>query len=162
MILLGLGANLPSLAGPPVVTLRHAQIKMAQRGIVTVVASRFYRTKAWPCPSDPEFVNCALRVETGLPPGELLARLHGVEAEFGRQRSRPNAPRTLDIDLLDFHARLSEACPQLPHPRIAERLFVLVPLRDVAPCWRDPLTGYGINDLITRADGRSEWPAILT
>jgi 2-amino-4-hydroxy-6-hydroxymethyldihydropteridine diphosphokinase len=162
MILLGLGANLPSPAGPPAETLQHALIVMGQRGIATALISRFYRTKAWPLPSDPEFVNCVARVETWFPPGELLTRLHAVEAEFGRRRGRPNAPRTLDIDLLDYHGRRSGACPQLPHPRLAERLFVLVPLRDVAPDWNDPRTGHRVDDLIARSAGESEWPVVLT
>jgi 2-amino-4-hydroxy-6-hydroxymethyldihydropteridine diphosphokinase len=78
-----------------------------------------------------------------------LTLLHGVETAMGRLRSAPNAPRTLDLDLLDYDGRVL-GTPQLilPHPRIAARSFVLVPLRDVAPDWRHPVTGLGVGELL--------------
>jgi len=80
----------------------------------------------------------------------LLARLHAVEAEFGRERGRINAPRTLDLDVIDYDGLISAGgeTPILPHPRLADRAFVLLPLMDIAPDWRHPVTGAAIGDLV--------------
>lgn len=148
MILLGLGANLPSSAGPPAATLRAALEELARSGTVSLAVSRFYRTAAWPDPHDPPFVNAVARIETTLPPGALLCRLHDIEAKFGRQRGLRNAPRTLDLDLLDYDGRVEAGPPELPHPRLVERGFVLVPLREIAPEWRHPRSGLTADDLL--------------
>ena len=148
MILIALGANLPGAAGEPAETLKRALARLDALGVTILRASSFYGTPAWPDPSDPPFVNAVAAVETALQPVELLALLHGVETEFGRLRSAPNAPRTLDIDLLDHDGRIMTEGVMLPHPRIAERAFVLVPLAEVAPGWRHPVTGQGGADLL--------------
>jgi 2-amino-4-hydroxy-6-hydroxymethyldihydropteridine diphosphokinase len=150
MILVALGANLPSSAGPPEETLKSALRRLAGQGITIVKRSGFYRSEAWPDPSDPAFINAVAAVETSLAPAALLAVLHRTEAEFGRQRSTPNAPRTLDLDLLDYDGRIQEGPPQLPHPRMDARAFVLVPLREVAPGWRHPVSGLALLELIER------------
>jgi 2-amino-4-hydroxy-6-hydroxymethyldihydropteridine diphosphokinase len=144
--LIALGANIAGPFGPPIDSIRHA---LARIGGVTA-CSRLYRSAAWPDPGDPEFVNAVARIETALPPPELLARLHDIEAECGRVRGRANAPRPLDLDIIDYGGLVSEPCetPILPHPRLAERAFVLLPLRDVAPGWHHPATGRTIDALI--------------
>jgi len=146
--LIALGANLPSAAGPPAVTLDRALARLEALGVKILRRSSFYETPAWPDPSDPPFVNAVAAVETALQPVELLALLHGVETEFGRLRSALNAPRTLDIDLLDVDGRIVTEELTLPHPRIGARAFVLVPLTEVAPDWRHPVTGQGVTDLL--------------
>lgn len=148
MILVALGANLVSPAGPPESTLRAALDTLAEGGVGIAAVSRFYRTPAWPEPSDPPFVNAVARVETVLTPLRLLDRLHDVETVFGRVRSARNAPRTLDLDLLDYDGRIEAGPPVLPHPRIAERAFVLIPLADVAPGWKHPVSGETVERLI--------------
>ena len=148
MKLIALGANLPSAAGPPAVTLDRALARLEALGVKILRRSSFYETPAWPDPSDPPFVNAVAAVETALQPVELLALLHGVETEFGRLRSALNAPRTLDIDLLDVDGRIVTEELTLPHPRIGARAFVLVPLTEVAPDWRHPVTGQGVTDLL--------------
>jgi 2-amino-4-hydroxy-6-hydroxymethyldihydropteridine diphosphokinase len=80
-------------------------------------------------------------VSTGLDAAALLALLHRVETRFGRTRRARNEPRTLDLDLLDYDGLVRSEAPILPHPRLAERAFVLLPLRDVAPAWRHPVSG---------------------
>ncbi|HEY1707925.1 MAG TPA: 2-amino-4-hydroxy-6-hydroxymethyldihydropteridine diphosphokinase [Rhizomicrobium sp.] len=147
MILIALGANLPSRAGAPDATLRAALGELAGYGINILQVSPFYRTPAWPDPRDPAFVNAVARVETVLAPQELMLRLHETETAFGRQRSVRNAPRTLDLDLIDYEGLVEEG-PVLPHPRSAQRNFVLIPLRDIAPDWRHPATKLGIDALI--------------
>jgi 2-amino-4-hydroxy-6-hydroxymethyldihydropteridine diphosphokinase len=149
MILIGLGANLASDAGPPADTLKRALGELERRDVEILRVSAFYETPAWPDPADPVFINAVAAVHTPIQPVELLMLLHGVETALGRLRSAANAPRTLDLDLLDYDGRIV-ATPQLtlPHPRIAARSFVLVPLRDVAPDWRHPVTGQGALDLL--------------
>jgi 2-amino-4-hydroxy-6-hydroxymethyldihydropteridine diphosphokinase len=146
--LIALGANLPSHAGAPDATLRTALVALADDGINILQVSPFYRTPAWPDPRDPAFVNAVARIETVLTPQKLMTRLHETETAFGRMRSARNAPRSLDLDLIDYDGRVEDGAPVLPHPRIAERNFVLLPLRDVAPHWRHPATNAGIDVLI--------------
>jgi 2-amino-4-hydroxy-6-hydroxymethyldihydropteridine diphosphokinase len=154
MILIALGANLPSPAGAPTETLRAALARLARDDVNLVRVSRFYRTQAWPDPADPEFVNAVAQVTAALPPAALLARLHDIEAAFGRERSTKNAPRTLDLDLLDYDGRVEAGPPVLPHPAIAERAFVLRPLAEIAPDWRHPVSGLTAGALLSRlADG---------
>jgi 2-amino-4-hydroxy-6-hydroxymethyldihydropteridine diphosphokinase len=149
MILIALGANLPSHAGAPDATLRAALAELAKAGVHIAQVSPLYRSAAWPDPRDPAFVNAVARVETDRTPKDLLDLLHQTETVFGRMRSARNAPRTLDIDLIDYDSRVEEGAPVLPHPRIESRNFVLIPLRDVAPDWRHPISHTNIDALIT-------------
>lgn len=148
MIFIALGANMDSIVGKPTDTLLNAIEVLAAQEIRVTKVSAFYRTPAWPNPADPPFVNAVIAVETALAPAVLLAILHDVEARFGRQRSIANAPRPLDLDLLDYNGRIEAEWPLLPHPRISERAFVLVPLADVAPDWKHPVTGEVVSQLI--------------
>lgn len=150
MIIVALGANLNSTAGAPLATLQAALVRMEARGINVLAVSRFYATPAWPDPTEPPFVNGIACVRTKLSPTILLQTLHEIEAEFGRVRSRPNAPRTLDLDLIDYNGIVVDDMPVLPHPRLAERAFVLVPLCDVAPDWCHPVTRVSVRTLLER------------
>ena len=109
VILIALGGNLVSPAGPPADTLKCALARLEALGVKILSVSSFYGTPAWPDPSDPPFVNAVAAVKTVLQPVELLDLLHGVETEFGRMRSVPNAPRTLDIDLVDYDGLVMRA-----------------------------------------------------
>jgi len=148
VVLIALGANLPSPAGEPAQTLTAALRELAGHAITIEKRSGFYRSAAWPDPNDPLFVNAVARVATALSPAELLKVLHKVEAYFGRTRGDANAPRTLDLDLLDYDGRIEKGPPELPHPRMEQRSFVLLPLRDVAPDWTHPVSGRTVSDLI--------------
>ncbi len=113
--------------------------------------SSLYHTPAWPDPADPPFVNAAAAVETDLTPEALLAVLHAVETGFGRQRWLKNAPRTLDLDLIAYNGERRSGLGgslELPHPRLAEREFVLAPLSDIAPDWRSPETGKTVLEML--------------
>ena len=156
MILIALGANLPSAAGPPAATLKDALVRLANRGVKIRALSSFYESPAWPDPADPVFVNAVALVETALQPVELLALLHGIETAHGRLRSTVNAPRSLDLDLLDYDGRLISDGVTLPHPRLAQRAFVLVPLAEIAPAWRHPVTGQSVGELLDGLPGRGD------
>ena len=157
-ILIGLGANLPSGAGGPRDTLEAALRALNSAGVLTLQCSRWFSSPAWPPSDQPPYVNGVVAVETALDPEALLDLLHRTEAAFGRSRSVPNAARPLDLDLLAYGDRVQApppgGGPVLPHPRLAERAFVLLPLAEVAPDWRHPVTGQPVQALI-RALGDS-------
>ncbi|HEX4635473.1 MAG TPA: 2-amino-4-hydroxy-6-hydroxymethyldihydropteridine diphosphokinase [Rhizomicrobium sp.] len=154
MILVALGANLPGPAGPPAQALRAALARLEERGVKIRSVSSFYETPAWPDPGQPAYVNAVAAVETTLQPVELLTLLHGVETDFGRLRSVANAPRSLDIDLLDHDGQVMTGGITLPHPRMRQRSFVLVPLKEIAPDWRHPVTGEAVTELLDRLPDR--------
>lgn len=156
MILIALGANLPTARfGPPAQGLDAALEALAERGIRSAARSRWYRSAPAPPATGPWFVNGVIRAETALAPVPLMACLLEVESAFGRRRSVAGADRPLDLDLLDHHGRIldragDEGGPALvlPHPRLAERAFVLVPLLEMAPDWRHPVSGAGAAALL--------------
>lgn len=156
MIFLGLGANLPGPDGrPPKATLEAALAELGHRGVMMLRRSGWWRTAPVPADDQPWFVNAVAEVATELDPTVLLAVLHDVEAVFGRMRGAPNAARTCDLDLLDYDRRImvggGPGSPVLPHPRMADRLFVLQPLAELAPDWVHPSTGRTIAALIAAA-----------
>lgn len=152
MILIALGSNLPHPAhGSPEAVLRAALEALAERGIVAEQVSAIWRTEPVPPSDQPDFANAVARVATDLSPMGVLATLHEVEEMFGRVRGVRNEARVLDLDLIDHDGKIwrhKGAWPVLPHPRAAERGFVLRPLAEVAPDWVDPVTGRGIAALI--------------
>ncbi|WP_411820075.1 2-amino-4-hydroxy-6-hydroxymethyldihydropteridine diphosphokinase [Hyphococcus formosus] len=150
MLLIAIGSSLPvsGLDSQQIVT---RALKAIERFAHIVAVSSLYESPAWPDPSDPAFVNAAAQIETDLSPEALLAALHAVEAGFGRVRSRKNGPRTLDLDLLAYNEERFDGANGglvLPHPRIAERAFVLVPLAEIAPDWIEPNSGKTVKALL--------------
>jgi len=150
VILIALGGNLPSVHGFPRQTLEAALLRFPAHGLVVAARSPWYETAPVPVSDQPFFVNGVVCVETALDAGATMAALHAIEAEFGRVRSVPNAARSLDLDLLDYEGEVRTASPALPHPRLAERAFVLYPLADVAPAWRHPVSGESVTEMIAK------------
>jgi 2-amino-4-hydroxy-6-hydroxymethyldihydropteridine diphosphokinase len=141
---IGLGANL----GDRLATLRTAVQRLRTFGRVTAVSS-LYETEPVGYLEQPRFLNAVVELESGLPPADLLRALLGIERDLGRTRSFPNAPRTLDLDLLlveDVFLDTPELT--LPHPRLPERAFVLVPLAEIAPEVVHPGSGKSVRELL--------------
>lgn len=170
-ILIALGANLPIGEQPPAETLRAALALLPQMGLTVARSSRLYATPCFPAGAGPDYVNAAARLEAAedMSPRAVLAALHAVEARFRRTRDIRWGRRTLDLDLLAMGPRvLPDAetaalwrglAPDrqvgetpdrliLPHPRMQDRAFVLVPLHDVAPDWRHPALGLTVPDML--------------
>lgn len=183
-VLVALGANLPNGGMQPAETLAAALAALPARGLTLLRASRFYATPCFPAGAGPDYVNAAARLAAapGMGPRDILAALHAVETAFGRARAQRWGMRTLDLDLLavgnlvlpdaataaawrDLPAdRQAGTAPDrliLPHPRLQERAFVLVPLAEVAPRWRHPATGRSVaqmRDALPLADRRAVVP----
>lgn len=144
MIVIGIGANLPNPRfGTPRQTCEAALTALEQAGVTVVRRSHWYRSAPVPPSDQPWFVNGVAILDTTLSPAALLAVLHRIEAAFGRTRRVRNEARVIDLDLLAYHDRVSGPgeSPVLPHPRLAERAFVVQPLAEIAPDWRHPGDG---------------------
>jgi len=151
LIYLAIGSNLPSAAyGEPQANCDAAITLLARAGITIEACSPWYESRPIPASGQPNFVNGVAAVSCTLSPQAMLETCQGIENTAGRVRAAPvNAARILDIDIIDWNgASIQEAGLKIPHPRLIERLFVLGPLRDIAPEWRHPVTGMAINDLI--------------
>lgn len=166
--LVALGANLVSRAGSPEKTLSSALTTMGKHGVTVESVSRFVRTPCFPLGAGPDYVNATARVSARLTPQQFLAVFHEIEDDFGRKREKRWGQRSLDIDLLAvdemilpdqslvenwLNLPLSQqmtATPDqliLPHPRIQDRAFVLLPLLDIAAGWRHPILGLTVQEM---------------
>ncbi len=158
-----------SSAGGPRETLCAALGALETPRVALRAVSRFFLTPAFPAGSGPDFVNAAAILDTDLTAPDLLAHLHGVEAQFGRVRKDRWDARTLDIDLLALgdqvlpdaagYRHWADLPPDrqrietpdrliLPHPRLQDRAFVLVPLADIAAGWHHPVTGRSLTAML--------------
>lgn len=140
MILIGLGSNVTGPWGSPKETVMRALRELDQGGTRLVRASTLVQTSPFGKINQPSFVNAVARITTAMPPAALMLHLHEIERRAGRRRRMRWGPRTLDLDLLDYHGLIRRGSLKLPHPGIAERDFVLAPLMEIAPQWRHPVT----------------------
>ena len=153
-----LGANL----GDPLATVRAALAALRELPDAELVTtSSLYRTAPVGLRRQPDFINAVVEMHAVSPAPTFLEALFAIEARFGRQRSVPNAPRTLDLDLLLYgDLRSDDPRLTLPHPRLHERAFVLVPLADLAPDLRHPLVGKTVRELLASALPEGEDAAV--
>jgi 2-amino-4-hydroxy-6-hydroxymethyldihydropteridine diphosphokinase len=169
--LVAFGANLPFMGDPPEATLRRALKALSEEGLSLLAVSRFFATPCFPAGAGPDYVNAAAVLEVGSATDatSILAALHRIEGRFGRRRDTRWGMRTLDMDLLalgdsvlpdaetqdqwrhlapEQQARSAPDRLILPHPRLQDRAFVLVPLADVAPDWVHPRTGQSVREML--------------
>ena len=152
LAVIALGGNLPGVYPSMTLALAAAAGRLPEAGFRVKAVSRWWRSAAWPDPADPPFLNGVVLATTDLEPEQALRALHRIEAAFGRDRRAPNAPRTLDLDLIALGNTVLDGPPLvLPHPRAAERLFVMGPLAELAPGWVHPVLGATAEQLASRA-----------
>jgi 2-amino-4-hydroxy-6-hydroxymethyldihydropteridine diphosphokinase len=121
--------------------------------VIVQSASKIYETAPWGVLDQPDFLNQVLEVETDLSPEALLAFIKNIEAKLGRQQTIRYGPRRIDLDILFYEERVMDVQGlQIPHPRLHDRAFVLVPLADLAPDLRHPQTGKTIRELLAQLD----------
>jgi 2-amino-4-hydroxy-6-hydroxymethyldihydropteridine diphosphokinase len=143
-VYLSLGSNI----GDREKNLRAAIAKLSELGEIAAVSS-FYETEPVDFTAQPWFLNCAVAIRTKLMPELFLSKIQMFEQQLGRRRIRPKGPRNIDIDIL-FYGRSVIVSPELevPHPRIAQRRFVLEPLAEIAPDFRHPRTGKTASEML--------------
>lgn len=159
-IFVAMGTNLGS---DPAENIRSALRQFPEMGISPNEISPLYKTPAIGPSPQPDFVNAVIRCETAHSVYSLMENLHQIETLFGRVRRERWGPRVLDLDLIDYQgiiipprgpqglqAGLGHIPLTLPHPGVSERAFVLLPLADVAPKWRHPVSGESVSRLIAR------------
>ena len=151
-VIVALGANLPGAYSSCETLLDAAADRLAQEGMTPVARSGWWRSAAWPDSSAPAFLNGVAIVATGLTPQAVIARLHRLEAAFGRERTARNAPRTLDLDLIAYGRQAFDRDGlTVPHPRAHERAFVMGPLAQIAPHWVHPVLNRTAAQLLAEA-----------
>ena len=152
MILVGIGSNLSGRVGTPIETVKESLTVLQANGMNILACSECYNTPPVGPPGQGDYVNLVVRVSSVLMPHGLLDRLQLIESQFGRQRSVKWGARTLDLDMLDWNGHQMQGRLNLPHPELTKRRFVLRPLMDVAPEWRDPKTGKSVGVLWNSLD----------
>ncbi len=172
VIYIGVGGNLPATSGEkPEATLRQAIKRLPEIGLTVDRVSPFYRSAPVPVSDQPWYVNGVAAASGSISPAEILTGLHEIERTLGRTRRIQWEARIVDLDLLAVGSTIlggeeglsgkeglsGEKGPLiLPHPRMHQRAFVLLPLFDLVPDWRHPLTGAPISDLIAALDPSQE------
>lgn len=133
---IALGANLSN----PKESFCKALSSLEQENVVIKHLASLWHSPAWPAgKGHPDYVNTVIGVETDKTAEALLDLLHSIEERGGRKRSVLNAPRPIDLDIVDYEGEVCDLRPILPHPRMLDRPFVLLPLLEIAPEWRHPI-----------------------
>ena len=157
MILIAIGSNISGPWGTPQQSVQNALQALNSDGVKLVKASRLLLTAPFGKPNQPPFVNAVAQVATHLPPLVLLQRLHEIERKAGRRRTTRWGPRTLDLDIIDYHGLTRPSGKLiLPHPGIAERVFVVKPISELTANWRHPITRLSAQDMLKKLKSHSQ------
>jgi 2-amino-4-hydroxy-6-hydroxymethyldihydropteridine diphosphokinase len=153
VVYIALGSNV----GDRAAMLERAIAAMNSAGIRVSRLSSFYVTEPVDAPGQACFLNAVVEAETSLLPLQLLGALLRIERELGRRRITPHGPRTIDLDILFYGSSVIRSKElQVPHPRLSERRFVLVPLAQIAPEFRHPALHKSVTQLLAETPDRSE------
>jgi len=153
IVYIALGSNL----GDRATNISRAVEAMNSAGIRVTRQTALYLTEPVGVPGRAHFLNAVVEAETSLMPLQLLHALLKIERELGRRRITPHGPRTIDLDILFYGSSVIRGPElQVPHPRLAERRFVLVPLAEIAPEFRHPVLRKSIAELLAETPDRSE------
>ena len=129
--------------------MAEAMSVLKDEPLEVIAQSQWYETAPVPISDQPWFLNAVLKIETSLSSHDLLARLHDIEADFGRVRKVRNEARILDLDVIDYDGQIvDDGVINLPHPRLHLRAFVLYPIRDLDPQWHHPILQKSIDQMI--------------
>ena len=145
-VFLAIGSNL----GDRFRNIELAKMMLADNRIKIMKSSSFYETLSWPNIKNPKFLNVVLEIETNLRPLSLLDLCKKIEKSLGRKKSKKNSPRVCDIDILDYGKRNENNGINLPHPRLHQRNFVLIPLFEISKKWTHPKSKDHIKTLILK------------
>ena len=143
-IFLGIGSNL----GNRILNIEKAKSLLFESGIFFISVSNYYETPSWPDPKKPKFINIVLKVTCKHKPQEMINLCKIIEAKLGRKQSPKNSPRVCDIDIIDFGGLVLKNKLSLPHARMHERNFVLLPLFEIEKEWVHPIKNVNIKKLI--------------
>ncbi len=149
MIFLGIGSSLKSKFGNRYENIKKSIDLISKEKIKVKKISSFYETPSYPNKSDPKFINVVIQIAFNGNPEYLMQKLLHIEKKLERIREFKNEPRTCDIDIIDFNGIISNKNEiNLPHPKISERNFVLMPLKEICPMWIHPILNTNIDNLI--------------
>ena len=143
-IFLAIGSNL----GNRLTNIEKAKSLLLENNINLISASNYYETPSWPDPKNPKFINIVLKITTKHDPENLLNLCKIIETSLGRMKTPKNSPRVCDIDIIDFKGLVTNDKLNLPHPRMHERNFVLLPLFEIEKDWVHPIKKNNIKKLI--------------
>lgn len=153
MKILAFGSNLPFKENSPKRNIETAYEMLQEYKIKILKRSHLYQTEAYPNKSDPLFCNSAVSIETRLQPRELLKVILEIEKKLGRERSKKNSPRTLDIDIICYDDLIiDEKNLKIPHPHMHQRPFVFLPINDLDNLWIHPVYLKTIKEIIKEFD----------
>ena len=144
IIYLSVGSNL----GNRKKNIEKTKFELYSKGINIIKFSNYYETLSWPNPKNPKFFNIVLKVSSDLKMLELLKICKQIETSLGRKKAPKNSPRTCDIDIIDYNQKISAKGINVPHPRMHQRNFVLIPLFEIEKTWKYPNSKRYIKDLV--------------